>query len=278
MSTNTFPPGDPVPAVPEAAASGRVAAIFAELREATGMPIVNLVWRHLATEPGALEWTWAALGPLYRSGAVLGEAMHLHERMVLPAVAPWPRAALRAAGIDAGAEATIAAVLASYDRGNSVNLLAFTALLAHLDGRPAASSPRIAGPPSPGRALPPLVDLERADPFAADLALRLNRLGQPAQGPILASLYRHLAHWPGYLALAWTLLEPLDRRGELAAAVAATRAAAAAGAGALLPAIPAVPATAADRAFARGALELFLGHGIARMTTIGRILMSAQPD
>jgi hypothetical protein len=118
MSTNTFPPGDPVPAIPEAAASGRVAAIFAELREATGMPIVNLVWRHLATEPGALEWTWAALGPLYRSGAVLGEAMHLHERMVLPAVAPWPRAALRAAGIDAGAEATIAAVLASYDRGN----------------------------------------------------------------------------------------------------------------------------------------------------------------
>ena len=74
------------------------------------------------------------------------------------------------------------------------------------------------------------------------------------------------------------MLEPLDCRGELADAVAATRAAAAAGAGALLTAIPAVPAAAADQAFARAALELFLGHGIARMTTIGRVLMAAQPD
>ena len=70
-----------------------------------------------------------------------------------------------------------------------------------------------------GRALPPLVDLERADPFAADLALRLNRLGQPAQGPILASLYRHLAHWPAYLGLSLVQLAPLAADGRLAAAI-----------------------------------------------------------
>jgi hypothetical protein len=40
--------------------------------------------------------------------------------------------------------------------------------------------------------------------------LTLNRLGTRRDNPVLASMYRHLAYWPGYLAVNWALIAPLD--------------------------------------------------------------------
>ena len=274
-----FPAGDPVPAVTEAAATGQVAAIFADIRATLGMPMVNLVWRHLAVRPGALEWTWAMLKPLYRSGAIAGEAAALRERLIPPPIVRWPAAGFRAVGLSDADGAAIGHVLRAYDRGNANNLMAFSALLAQLDGRHPAGTPRIATAKLLDAPLPPLLDLEAVDAATADLAIRLNRFGQIEEGPILASLYRHLAHWPGYLALAWTLLAPMEERGELAALAARTRDAADAAAPALLGGMPDAPprVDGADRAYARTALELFAGSGIARMTAIGRLLLAAQP-
>jgi hypothetical protein len=58
---------DPVPSVTESDASGRTRQIFAEIRETLNVDVVNLVWRHLATMPGALEWVWESLKPLIRN-------------------------------------------------------------------------------------------------------------------------------------------------------------------------------------------------------------------
>ncbi|BBK31568.1 hypothetical protein EDC65_0372 [Stella humosa] len=274
--------GDPVPAVREVDATGPVAAIFADLRATLGVPLVNLVWRHLATMPAALDWCWSSVKPLYASGAVAGEMGRMHARMVLPDVPRLPAAALRAVGLDATAEGNVAAMLRSYDRGNSMNLLAFMAMLARLDGAPAGTAPQRADLPPLAGDLLPLLDLARMEPPVAELAVALNRIGQPGgvDGPILASLYRHLAHWPAYMALAWTVLEPLDRRGDLAAAIATTRSAAQAGGRALLAEMPAArdePGPEA-RAFVRAGLSLFADHGIARMTTVGRLLLAAHPE
>lgn len=271
--------GDPVPAVRERDATGRVADLFADLRATLGMPFVNLVWRHLATAPAALDWTWAALKPLYRSGAIPGEAALLHRRMDLPAMSRWPAEAFRAVGLDATAEAQIGLVLRSYDRGNSMNLIAFSALLAHLDGVPPAGEATQLEAAAIEGTLPSLLDLGTMRSDTAALVLALNRLGQAQEGPILASLYRHLAHWPPYLALAWSILEPLHRDGKLAVAIAGTRRAAGQSASALLAGVgkPADDLSPEDRAFARAALTLFLDHGIARMTTIGQLLLEAAP-
>jgi hypothetical protein len=38
----------------------------------------------------------------------------------------------------------------------------------------------------------------------------LNGFGTRRPGAVLASMYRHLAHWPTYLSFAWLLLAPLD--------------------------------------------------------------------
>jgi len=57
-----------LPELAERDASGETAAIYAEIRRLGGVPMVALIFRHLATLPGALEWMWAALGPSWRSG------------------------------------------------------------------------------------------------------------------------------------------------------------------------------------------------------------------
>ena len=69
--------GDPVPAITEAAATGETAAIFADLRATLGVNVVNLIWRHIATFPGALPWAWASVKPAYVSGRVGIEAQRI---------------------------------------------------------------------------------------------------------------------------------------------------------------------------------------------------------
>ncbi len=53
---------DPVPAVTEAEATGETATIYADIRQVYRVSVVNLVWRHLATFPGALPWAWGRCG------------------------------------------------------------------------------------------------------------------------------------------------------------------------------------------------------------------------
>jgi len=52
---------DPVAAIGEKAAIGETAEIFADIRSTLDVEVVNLIWRHLATFPGALQWVWASL-------------------------------------------------------------------------------------------------------------------------------------------------------------------------------------------------------------------------
>ena len=68
---------DPVPAITEAGATGEIAAIFADIRLVLGVDVVNLIWRHLATIPGALPWAWGTLRPLYADGSIAAEAAAL---------------------------------------------------------------------------------------------------------------------------------------------------------------------------------------------------------
>jgi hypothetical protein len=87
-------------------------------------------------------------------------------------------------------------------------------------------------------------------------------------------MYRHLAHWPAYLALAWTMLAPLeiDQRLDRAIedAIAKARARARCLAGTLPIPLPAIrPLTA--RGVTR-AIDRFTGDVIARMVVICSLL------
>lgn len=274
--------GDPVPAIAEADATGEIAALYADIRATLGVPIVNLIWRNLAAIPGGLAWAWGAVKPLYAAGRVQNEARALRTAQRLPEMALLPAAALRACGVDAAAERTIRAILDSYDRSNALNLVTLSALMARLRNAPApdAAMPAPAGAPEPpiGAALPPLLALAEMTPEAAELVRAVNRLGTRGRDHILVSMPRQLAHWPGFLALYWSLLAPVDNDGRLSACIDAVRADARARGAGLAPDLgrPPLPERAALAAV-ETALDDFCQNAISRMIPVVSLLQKAMP-
>lgn len=276
---------DPVPAVAEAAATGETARIFADIRAVLGVEVVNLIWRHLAIFPGALPWAWEGLRPLYADGTLAAEAARLHRDLQLP---PLPRLSpevLTCAGLNEPDLATIGNVLSAYNRTNAMALLALSALLVRLSGEQTeggagAASPGGAGAEAGQIPLPKLLAMDEMAPATAQLVLALNRLGAQRDDPILASMYRHLAHWPSYLALAWTLVAPLQADGRLDGAIreavtkARDRAAGIAGQVRSSTSVPSDPETAAA---IRAAIDAFAGDVIVRMVVICALLRAATP-
>ena len=61
--------------------------------------------------------------------------------------------------------------------------------------------------------LPALLTLDAMAPPVRALVEDLNRIG--GRDEILASMYRHLAHWPAYLALIHALIAPFGAAGRL---------------------------------------------------------------
>jgi hypothetical protein len=122
--------------------------------------------------------------------------------------------------------------------------------------------------------LPPLLALTDMSRSTAELVLAINGLGATHREPILASMYRHLAHWPAYLALVWTMLEPLKLDQRLDRAIEDAIAQARTGAQCLaaqlptpLPAIRPITARRVERA-----IDRFTGDVIAKMVVICSLL------
>jgi len=271
--------GDPVPAVTEAAASGETARIFADLRATLGVGVVNLIWRHIATFPDALPWAWATVKPIYVSGRVAMEALRLKSGLAIPALPAWPGSMLRCAGIDAAGEASIRRILASYHRSNAMNLVALSALVRHIDRAPHDASSYPPSPDQPGEAaiegaLPRLLSLDEVTADTADLVRRINLLGDRDHGRILASMYRHLAHRPGFLALSYAYLAPLAADGRLASMIAQAITLGD-NAGARLQAGMTVLPPPGTSAELRHAATDFIHNAIGKMVPVAALLMAA---
>ncbi len=216
----TLPPmaTDPIPAIAEAAATGETAALFAELRTALNVPFVNLVWRHLATIPGGLSWTWALLRPVYASPLLEATARELRDGIRLR-TGPLHRLVFDNLGLHVAERQAIQAVISDYNQANSMNVLALNiakSVLRHgLGAHPQAVPAAAARTPRAAPALPRLLGLDELSPELRALVVELDKLGRNAPNPAIASLYRHLGHWPAFLALTYSTLLPLHQDGTL---------------------------------------------------------------
>ncbi len=280
-------PVDPVPSIPEAEASGTTKTIYEDFKAVTGVPVVNLIFRHIATFPGCLVWSWEVLRPLYASGTVATYATHLMGDLETPTIPRLPPAALRAVGVDAPGESAINRILDAYNRSNPMNLVALTTLLAYLANPDQAVATATPTTPLPTRetlltpeVLPPLIAVHEMDAETRTLAQTLNSLGSQGEARVMASMYRQLAHWPGYLALSLALLHPLHQSGQLQSCVKRAQTSAAAQAQNLLsqlgpPTTP--PPEGESQAALQTALSTFTSTLIVEMLPVGKILRLAQP-
>ena len=265
-----------VASVLESDAEGEIADIYADIRKLLGTSVVNLIWRNLATMPGALEWTWSTVRPLYLGAAPL-HAEAVRRTIALPEVPGFSADTLLAAGLDQSERTLICRVLDSYQYTNALALVVLSALLAHYEPRsvdlvaPAGAAPR----PS-GTKIPELPPMDALDPEVARLVTELNGFGEDTEPQLIASMYRHLAYWPCYLALVRTMLAPLQRDGRLNALTLSTRALGRAHGAMLAPQLkPLTPPDTLNSALA--ACRLFVEHPIARMTGLCALIRRATP-
>lgn len=195
-----------------------IAALYAALRRVTGVPLVNLIHRHLATLPGVLPWVWQAIRPPLEGGLVAEARERLAAALPRPPFAPLPAGAWRAAGLAPEERPRIAALVEVYNRGNLTNLVLLTALRRALEGvaAPAARPPAASAPPPPPAMLPappPLPRLEALPPEVAAQVQALAARHRPSPGPpeagVTPSLYLHLALWPALPAALPGWLAPL---------------------------------------------------------------------
>jgi hypothetical protein len=263
-----------VPSVQESAATGEIAEIYADIRATLGTSVVNLVWRHLATLPGALPWTWSTLRPLY-GGPASGHAEALRRTLPLPKIPPLSADTLTAAGLGMHDIGQIREILNSYYHTNALALVSLSALLEYFE--PGAAEAVQEHPPAPRpvrRELPPLPAMATLSPAIQRLIMELNGFGEDGASSLIASMYRHLAYWPPFLAIIRTMLAPLHADQSL---VALTRRARALGrahgrvlARQLRPLPP--PPSMQD---ALAACRMFAEHPIARMSGICAAIRNA---
>ncbi|NKC29723.1 hypothetical protein [Falsiroseomonas selenitidurans] len=256
-----------LPEILEADATGEVAATYGALRQALGIPLVNLIWRHFAALPGVLPWAWAALRPVAQAQALREGTARMEARIaalagpglaVLPVLVPAQMA-----------------VTELYNRGNGLNLQLLTALRQAVTGAPCGGGPALpqAAPLAMLPPVPPMPRLEVLEAATRAEVLALAALHGEGAAAAVPSLYRHLALWPAVLPPLYAALAPMAASGLIAAGRAALVAEASATAGLLLPALrPPGAFPAEQRAATLAALETFTGRIIAELGTVGLLL------
>jgi hypothetical protein len=188
--------------VAEKEATGAVAEIYQDLRFSLRVPMVNLIFRHLATVPGCLEWFWSSVGPYYVSGELTAAAAEL------VAARPIPRMTLPFAdcGLDQGALRTVLMTCDAYARANPANLLALSIAKLYLDAMGTVagdtqaaydSVPRAAA--TPLDALPAMAAIEQLTSELQTLLRMLATQVHGEDGPVVPSFYRHFTAWPTFL-------------------------------------------------------------------------------
>lgn len=209
---------DPVVAITEQNAEGQVAEIYQDIRFTLGVPVVNLIWRHLATFPGALEWSWASVKPLYEENIIHAEASALRRKISVPVDFGLSPLHLKASGLTEDDIYSIKIVLDSYHKSNAMNLISLSSLLARLNGKSTNSANYIdlldsVESKGVNGHMPELIPLNSMPESIRNLVMAINKIGGREQ--ILPSMYRHLANWPQFLALISLLLLHYEKKGIL---------------------------------------------------------------
>lgn len=193
--------------LPESEATGRIAEIFAEIRQAYATPYVSSIHRHMATLPGVLEWAWEVAEPAFRDGRAQQTGWQIAADAALEPLTPIPAEAMAVWGVTPADVPRLGAIADSFTRVAPLNLVFGGLVRDILRGEPVSRTASLARgaavrsgwqPPAPLPLPPPMVDAAHLAEAERQL-LSLFRSGSGAT-QFVPGLYRMLAHWPGLLA------------------------------------------------------------------------------
>lgn len=268
---------DTLPAISESEATGEIAELYADIRETLNVTAINYVWRHIATIDGGLRWAWDAAKPMFVSGLVETECEHLMAELTFPRLPPLSDTTLSLVGVSGKDRAVIAAILDTYNRGNLLNMVSLSALLAEPVTTPAGNRTR-ASLPYTKLSFPPIPEVADLSDKESEQVLVLNGLGAGSEpNRVVASIYKHVALWPGYLSLTWAQFIVMHDDGSLLKLIQETQIKARQHASYIASELGPRPAgTVSDHV--RETVGEFTGTVIARMIPIGQMMRQSLSD
>lgn len=268
-------------------ATGNIKDIYTAIEGALGVKLVNLVYRHLATVPGALEWAWGTVGPVFLNGVFAQKSENLGSVGGIPLS---ESVSLGDVGLTLDDGNRVLETLDAYNRANPMNALSLRVIALALEaGRPAAASSPLAdrGGSRNDRqtaareltTLLPMASLGGLPTATMDSLYRLAALTTGQDRGLVPSLFRHFTAWPALLSALADWLEPLAAEGMIERQVAGVSARADARAREIFAALDApgdgavLPDSATRETLLR-TIEIF-PPAICRMIVIGGLLRTA---
>ncbi|MBR0653510.1 hypothetical protein [Plastoroseomonas arctica] len=258
----------------EGEAPREIALLYARLRDAMGIPVVNLIWRHAATLPGVLAWMVETAEGVIRSATVRSEREAMLGLGEPGGFADFVVVARRLNGVD---QAMLRVMVDTYNRGNLTNLQVLTALRQAIAGEPIGGAP-LTLDALPPPMLPALPAQPKLAELPAEIAAEVRALAafHGGIGDAVPSLYLHLALIPGLLAPLRMALAPMVAAGAVTTLRDTLIARAVVAAPKLRAGMaPPGPFPAAHAAAMLPALDAFAGGLIAEMGGIGAGLARA---
>jgi len=213
-----------MPSLPEVRpqdATPEIAAIYDQIKIVSGLPMVNLVWRHFAAYPRILRWAWDAISPVVGSTAMDDARRTFVASLTLPRIAPLGEADLRAANLTGPVRAHVNAVIDAYIRGNLTNIISLTALRIRLEHPeyPAAHFTPSTQAVEPAQ-IEPLPGIGSLDTRLAAEIRALARRHEGMGDDVIPSLYLAFSYWPEVIEALprWlsSFYEPAAMRGAVA--------------------------------------------------------------
>ena len=161
----------------------------------------------------SLHLAWAAAKPIYESGEPERALMRSVAAVGLPRPEPLAPTAFACVGLTESDIVSARAVIAAYNRSNGLNLMALAALIAP-SATGATTAPAAGAVASPAKlAAAATGPREAIGADTWDMIRHANAFGSSGVDAGVATLWRHLAHWPALLALIHGAFAPLQSRG-----------------------------------------------------------------
>ena len=193
-------------------ASGVTSEIYRSIEAALGVRLVNLVYRHLATVPGALEWAWAVVGDGFKTEIYKERSAPLADfgKRLAGATGDLRLISLKGYGLTPREAAAVRVTLNAYNRANPMNALSLRVIALALSAgwRPPAVRTYTFTSVPPVDLLP----MGRLQDLDGDTSSYLSRLALYTTGvesDLVPSLFRHFVPWPSFLAGLGDWLQPL---------------------------------------------------------------------
>ena len=200
---------DPVTAVSEDQATGKIAEIFLDIKKTMQIPLITSIWRGLAGMNNSLEEIWILTKPIYLSGTPELALNHMLNSISFPIPTKFNSEKFNAEDLK-----HIKDIIKVYTKSNGMNLMALSAFIKS-EYKPRVVISNIT-PKIVQASFPRLLNKEEISSKNWEIVKKVNSLGGiKNKDNHVATLWRHLSYWPNFLDKAYKNIKIFESNGDL---------------------------------------------------------------